>query len=574
MPSYKPTREDRLEEAKRLAGPVLAGLIVLGLGAWLAWREWGPKPRPASATAAAETGRISPGSPAADAEIAELEAAYRRAVAAGAGDGSAEALLDRLIARQRERVRRAAGPGAEETLARFEAERGSLRARAAAARSAVLEQEAAAARAKGQLAAAGEKLREALHWQREANRHAPSAELKNVMRETQLAAAAEHAAIEPLQAAFELSRTLATAAAARGSWSEATKAYADAREQLVQINRAFPQSRLADAAALARFDTEVESAQAAGLAAEVAAQEREGDAQATRGSVPDAAAAYAKAIELQRAIDTKYPRSRYASATKADELAAKSETVQARGAMARAAELDREAAWLLRQRQPVPAAAKAAEAAALLDETVRRFPRSRAPDAALRARLGYLSLRRNDLAAIHAEVDGRLVVLPGTRAQLLRTEVPQELYTRVMNANPSRQTGRGLPVDSVNWAEAQDFCQRLSWVLGTPVRLPLETEFRAAARELSAKPWSAETADGRSREVGRSPPNAGGWCDLAGNLAEWLQPADAAAEAAPVAGGSYLDTAEALRALPVTSVERRSRLRHVGFRFVVEPTVE
>jgi hypothetical protein len=36
---------------------------------------------------------------------------------------------------------------------------------------------------------------------------------------------------------------------------------------------------------------------------------------------------------------------------------------------------------------------------------------------------------------------------------MLKTEVPQDLFSRVMGSNPSRNAGRTLPVDSVNWID-------------------------------------------------------------------------------------------------------------------------
>jgi hypothetical protein len=57
--------------------------------------------------------------------------------------------------------------------------------------------------------------------------------------------------------------------------------------------------------------------------------------------------------------------------------------------------------------------------------------------------------------------------------------------------------------------------------------------------------------------------------DIAGNVAEWLQPPAEPAETAPVAGGSYLDPAATLADPPLVRLGKRERARHVGFRIVV-----
>ena len=67
---------------------------------------------------------------------------------------------------------------------------------------------------------------------------------------------------------------------------------------------------------------------------------------------------------------------------------------------------------------------------------------------------------------------------------MLRTEVPQALYSLIMGTNPSRNQGDLRPVDSISWLEAKNFCERLSWILGQPVRLPTENEFRQALGRL------------------------------------------------------------------------------------------
>jgi hypothetical protein len=96
----------------------------------------------------------------------------------------------------------------------------------------------------------------------------------------------------------------------------------------------------------------------------------------------------------------------------------------------------------------VAARDKISEASALTEKAAADYPRSRALDRALQLKLGYLAQRRGDLDALQREIFDQLAPTPGTAgAQTLKTEVAQDLYTRVMNANPSRNPGRTLPVD-------------------------------------------------------------------------------------------------------------------------------
>jgi hypothetical protein len=565
---YVPTWKERIEEAKPYVMPAVAGLIVLGVVAWLALHGW----RPAGA-GGGSTKEIAARLTAAkkiSGEVDQLERSYREALEAGS-TADAASLLARAIAQQRAVLRLDPGVNPEQTarLAQLESARDALRGQAAAAQSLALERAAASAQQSGRSAGTVEQLRDALRLQREANANAASPDAQDIPREARLAQAIERAASEPLRAALETALTLARSAAAQERWSDALKNFSDARAAQAELNSRFPTAPGADLAALDRIDAEIANLQAAGLAASMAARERDGEAAAAAGRAQEAAAFFAAAAEAQRQLNEKFTRSRFTSATRADELLAKRDTVLSGALLARATALDREITAALARRQSVAAGEKIATALALMEEAAASFPRSRPVDTTLQTKLAYLGARRAELDGLQAEFYARLAPVPGAETfRMLKTEVPQDLFSRVMGSNPSRNAGRTLPVDSVNWLEAQEFCRRASWLLGLRVRLPTEAEFRAAFAG-GGEIWSAETSGGHSHEVGATAPSRAGFHDVAGNLSEWLQTGDAAT--APVAGGSYLDSTASLGAPVVAQTEKRERARHLGFRVVVEP---
>jgi hypothetical protein len=571
--AYTPTWKERLEEAKPFIGPAIAVAVLLVLCGWMAWHFLGPQKsaKPLAAPPKEEAARLAAVARVAG-EVDVLEKNYQRALAAGATETAAGALLNRLIEKQKELMRLEPTVKTEQAdkLAKLEGTRGSQRARVAWAQSVALEKEALAARAAGQAGEAMDKMREALRLQREANANATD-ELKDLPRESRLAQEIDGGEAEPLRAAVVTAMALARSAVVRERWEEALKAFSDARKAQAELNQRFAATRFADIPALDKIDGEIQSLRAASLAAVATAREREGDAAAKKGRVQEAAASYAAAATALREVNEKFAKSRYASPERLDELEVRRQTVMSGVMLARAAEIDREVAAALRRRQNSAAAEKLGAAASILEKVAAEFPRSRARDPALQRKVAYLALRTTDLDGLQEQVFGRLAPLTATlTVQMLKTEVPQDLYQRVMNANPSRNAGRGLPVDSVSWTDAQAFCERVSWLLGLKVRLPNEAEFRGAWAPGGAAGWSAETSGGRSREAGKSPATATGFHDLAGNLAEWLQPATEVSETAPVVGGSYLDTADALQTWKIVTEEKRVRVRHVGFRVVVE----
>ncbi len=76
-----------------------------------------------------------------------------------------------------------------------------------------------------------------------------------------------------------------------------------------------------------------------------------------------------------------------------------------------------------------------------------------------------------------------------TRAfRIAATEVTQRQWLALMPANRSPQRGDDLPVTSVSWREAQEFCLKLSQREGATYRLPTEAEWEYACRAGAADP--------------------------------------------------------------------------------------
>lgn len=121
------------------------------------------------------------------------------------------------------------------------------------------------------------------------------------------------------------------------------------------------------------------------------------------------------------------------------------------------------------------------------------------------------------------------------------TEVTQKQYESVMGKNPSQFRGPNHPVDQVAWADAVEFCRRLSAKTGRTIRLPTEAEWEYACRAGSKErfcfgdtpaalgdyAWyvanSLDRTTGRktTHPVGQKKPNAWGLHDMHGNVWEW-----------------------------------------------------
>ena len=109
-------------------------------------------------------------------------------------------------------------------------------------------------------------------------------------------------------------------------------------------------------------------------------------------------------------------------------------------------------------------------------------------------------------------------------------ERPGEKWDRELDPNPSRFTGDDLPVDSVNWYDAKEFCNRLSQRTGNNYTLPTADQWEYACRAGTTTEYY--TGDELTKEdanfdsngttpVFKYSPNPWGFRDMHGNVWEW-----------------------------------------------------
>ena len=420
------------------------------------------------------------------------------------------------------------------------------------------------------------RLRAALEQQRLLNQRQGAGSGRDLGRETLLAQEIERLEAEPVGA--ELAKVVAEAERLRDEkkTAEALAAYHRAHELQLRLNREFARTQLSSLANLEKFEAEIATLDSVALLTEVMdLSAQAADAQG-RGQSAEAVALLERASAAQQKLNTDFPRSRHASAERVDALEVARQTELSSDAARRVAQLDREVAAKLRSGDLTNVPEMLLEGARLQDAMFTRLPRSRRLDPELRLKFNYLLLQREMVGPVVKALADQFRPVPGRNVRMLRSEVPQRLFELVMRGNPSRQSGADLPVESVSALDAAEFCRRLSWVIGSAVRLPTEGEYRAALGTvptgiaLTAQTWAQERSEQRIHSVGSSAASAAGFFDLLGNVAEWLAPDRADAEVTLVAGGSYAEPEADLANVPMEKRNRLERARTIGFRVVAE----
>jgi len=166
-----------------------------------------------------------------------------------------------------------------------------------------------------------------------------------------------------------------------------------------------------------------------------------------------------------------------------------------------------------------------------LNAMLEKFPGFRIPDLGMSLR----KLEPGVLSFTHPET-GQATTIPVPGSFWIGvTEVTQFQWTELMGSNPSANLGSGqLPVDSVSWRRAVDYCKRLTkrersagrLPAGYEYNLPTDIQWEYACRadgiaEVGEDDfWHLGNSGGSSKPVGTSTANKWGLYDLFGNVGE------------------------------------------------------
>ena len=179
------------------------------------------------------------------------------------------------------------------------------------------------------------------------------------------------------------------------------------------------------------------------------------------------------------------------------------------------------------------------------------------------------------------------------------TEVTQLVYEKVMGKNPASHKGRQLPVESVSWYDAVEFCNTLSQMYNLKpayfvddkknvawdqeadgYRLPTEAEWEFCSKggqnykysgsdDIDEVAWYSKNSNKSIHAIAEKKANGYGLYDMSGNVFEWCwDPAFENEKSSYDKGGSYKNKEDTCSITAEDDSDKNSKYSNLGIRLV------
>lgn len=405
----------------------------------------------------------------------------------------------------------------------------------------------------------------------------PHSKYKDIRKSAQFDSRVKMFLARPMYLKSVEAENAAREALEKGDWATAQLQFEKAIETITQMNSTYPTSVYTDFARLQKLDIELDSLKSSSLAAKINDYLEKARSAEAAGDHILASESYGDAVEVQKELNRLFPKSEHASDEKISDYEKKRVDAYSWKFAKEIVEQDK----LLNRALYDGDFEKAKDISLNLlrksEQFKTNFPRSQTVNDDLILRLRYITFMANNIPQIQKQVLGNLQKIEGfDSVEMLKTEVPQDLFILIMQENPSRDSDNPRkPVDSVTAEEISRFCNRLSWILGRNVSLPSKAQFKAAVgslryADLNEISWNNINSGGHTHPVATKKPNDRGFYDLLGNVGEYVisDDEDAVSGYKIIGGGAQTQT-DSMLDLSEFSMDEKQRNRMVGFRIVV-----
>lgn len=423
--------------------------------------------------------------------------------------------------------------------------------------------------------AAADAYREAILAQSEINARYPNSQYSSEYKTGEMSRNIKLLEARPLYEQTMRAEESAKAAVLAKDWQRAKKEYSIAINAQHKIHQNFPDLRYANHARLRTLEREYDSLLSADLHDKISAMLEKARTAAKNGKNMEVADCYHDAIQAQKQLNKDFVNSKFYSEENIKNWEIEKE---------RALSAD-EGALLSDKYNKIMSGLKNGNIADIIpliepllyasEKFKAAYPNNTVIDERIILKLRYLNYIKNGLSEIQKTVNENLhPKLYNEKWNLMKCEVWQDLYSFVMQDNPSRNKTSGKnPAEFMVYEDAERFCTRLSWIMGREVSLPTEEIFRQAIGDtkyinLNEIAWHSQNSGGATREVMTRRCNDLGYYDLLGNVCEYLKSYDGVI--IKVIGGGVQTSTDIMLSQRTEEVPQNQRSRDTGFRVMVE----
>lgn len=410
----------------------------------------------------------------------------------------------------------------------------------------------------------------------------PHSKYKDIRKSAQFDSRVKMFLARPMYLKSVEAENAAREALEKGDWATAQLQFEKAIETITQMNSTYPTSVYTDFARLQKLDIELDSLKSSSLAAKINDYLEKARSAEAAGDHILASESYGDVVEVQKELNRLFPKSEHASDEKISDYEKKRVDAYSWKFAKEIVEQDKILNRALYDGDFEKAKDISLNLLRKSEQFKTNFPRSQTVNDDLILRLRYITFMANNIPQIQKQVLGNLQKIEGfDSVEMLKTEVPQDLFILIMQENPSRDSDNPRkPVDSVTAEEISRFCNRLSWILGRNVSLPSKAQFKAAVgslryADLNEISWNNINSGGHTHPVATKKPNDRGFYDLLGNVGEYVisDDEDAVSGYKIIGGGAQTQT-DSMLDLSEFSMDEKQRNRMVGFRIVVSKSYQ
>ncbi len=316
----------------------------------------------------------------------------------------------------------------------------------------------------------------AYRLQKQINDEFPNSQHTNHPRSADLRSWIHTIKAEPLHLRLNNLRTEAESLFEKKEWELAKPKLLEAIEVQNEINNEYPDSPYSDMTEILRLEDGIKESEAQLLYNESQATFEKALLYLEAGKEENAEELLISALDIQNEINLDYSQTSRFSLKKAEEISIQIQNIGAKSLIAKILKMEEDLNLLTSVGMIDKISYKISDILASFEVLEREYPLCRNPPTVIKSRAVFLKKHLKSLPKIVEQFDSLSSESTSAKDPLIKVTqfIPQDLYERVMDNNPSRTVEQKGPVDSVSFEDTLLFCEKLMMLIHKQISLPMK----------------------------------------------------------------------------------------------------